>query len=208
MREIGYADWRNFRSVIQRAKNILSSGTCQGVIKDCTSHVIIGSGGRREIPDFELDRAAVNLVLSLAGIMKPCCSSPVRNKTVVLSLVKDYCEKSGLDFVFQYAIEPYYFDACVDNKVLIEFDEPHHGTKRQKAVDFKKDQLAVSLGKKVLHFGMSSTIIDIIVGIQKHQIKRARIMVCAIKDTLRENRHLADGDNCTLKLLKDAIGQS
>lgn len=28
----------------------------------------------------------------------------------------------------------------------------------------------------------------------------------AIRTTLEENKHLADGDTCTLKLLKDAIG--
>lgn len=28
----------------------------------------------------------------------------------------------------------------------------------------------------------------------------------AIRTTIKENKHLADGDDCTLKLLKDAIG--
>jgi len=28
----------------------------------------------------------------------------------------------------------------------------------------------------------------------------------AVKITLKENCHLADGDNCTLKILKDEIG--
>lgn len=32
-------------------------------------------------------------------------------------------------------------------------------------------------------------------------------LVFAIKTTLAENAHLADGDVCTLKLLKEAIGQ-
>jgi hypothetical protein len=30
----------------------------------------------------------------------------------------------------------------------------------------------------------------------------------AIVQTLEENSHLADGDNCTLKILKDALGSS
>ena len=36
-------------------------------------------------------------------------------------------------------------------------------------------------------------------------LKEVRRMKRAIKATLRQNGHLADGDDCTLKLLKDAL---
>ncbi|MEK7124899.1 MAG: hypothetical protein AAB864_00660 [Patescibacteria group bacterium] len=33
------------------------------------------------------------------------------------------------------------------------------------------------------------------------------VLLSAIKQTLDENAHLADGDNCTLKVLRDAYNQ-
>ena len=36
-------------------------------------------------------------------------------------------------------------------------------------------------------------------------LKEVKKLKRAIKATLKQNGHLADGDNCTLKLLKDAI---
>lgn len=36
-------------------------------------------------------------------------------------------------------------------------------------------------------------------------LKEVRRLKRAIKATLRQNGHLADGDDCTLKLLKDAL---
>lgn len=34
---------------------------------------------------------------------------------------------------------------------------------------------------------------------------KCEMLIQASKQTLRENRHLTDGENCTLKVLKDAI---
>lgn len=42
----------------------------------------------------------------------------------------------------------------------------------------------------------------------RNLLKEVRRLKRAIKATLRQNGHLADGDNCTLKLLKDAIRQT
>ena len=100
--------------------------------------VSIGSGAKRKIVDYLLDKKAFNLICEMAESYKLNKSHLLRNETLVLSQLKKYCDLKKIKFEFQYQLEQYFFDCKVKN-ILIEFDEPHHKEKAVLVNDKKKE---------------------------------------------------------------------
>jgi hypothetical protein len=123
---LGYVDWRNFRGVVERARNLIQNGERTGSIMESTRLVAIGKGARRSVPDYSMDKRAFQLVTKLAASYKLNRCFGTRNETAILSMLRKYCTLKGLDFKFQYRLGRYRFDALVGDRILIEFDEPHH----------------------------------------------------------------------------------
>jgi very-short-patch-repair endonuclease len=165
-KELRYIDWRNFHNVIKRAKGLINSGKRKGVISEKHTEVRIGKGAYRSVIDYEFDHDAELLITELAGSFKVINHYPIRNECVLLSLLKKYCHAKNLSFIPQYNIGNYFYDAFVAEKILIEFDEPHHLNKRQSQIDNNKNTYAKDQNLLILRFGIESDIIDIILAIE------------------------------------------
>jgi very-short-patch-repair endonuclease len=165
---LGYSNWQNFDRLVQRAQNLISTGAASGAIAEAKKKVIIGSGATRQILDYYLDNAAVNLVKELASSYKLTKHFSIRNETVLLALLKKYCSLKGLGFQFQQAYGDYVFDCVIDGYIAVEFDEPYHMDRRGRSRDIRKEAYAVSLGLKVIRFDLSDDIVDMIVEVERH----------------------------------------
>ncbi len=165
---LGYVDWRNFRGVIKRAENLIRNGKRIGFISETTKLTNIGSGAKREIADYLLDKDAFQVVVELASSYKLNRFFGVRNETAVLSLLEKYCALKGIYFQFQYHLDRYIFDGLVGDSVLIEFDEPHHKTAGKNIkMDRAKDDWVRTKGFTLLRFDLSKDIIDVIVEVER-----------------------------------------
>jgi len=69
---LGYAEWRNFDGLIQRASKLITHGLAKGSIEECERDVGIGSGALRAIKDYRLDAPAYELVKLMALSYKLC----------------------------------------------------------------------------------------------------------------------------------------
>lgn len=168
---LGYSEWRNFNNVIKRAKNIIIHKSLQGKIIDTYRIIAIGSGAKRKVLDYKIDNRAKLLVSDLSKSYKLNNSYFIRNETVVLQLVEKYCVSKRKVYKFQFKIENYFYDFMIDNKILFEFDEPHHKiSKRQKDIDFIKNNLATLYGFNIFRISLKMDIIDIILFLQKNDI--------------------------------------
>lgn len=165
---LGYSEWRNFKNLIFRAKNIIIHKHSKGVIMKTKREVEIGSGAKREIIDFEIDKNALLIVEELSNSYKLNNYFSIRNETIVLQLVEKYCKGKNIRFSFQYKIGDYFFDCMINDDILIEFDEPHHSSNRQKNIDLNKDQFALSNNYRVLRVDLEMDIIDIILFIEEY----------------------------------------
>ncbi len=163
--EVNYKEWRNFNSLILRAKNLINNGVESGFIKDTEYPVNIGSGAIRLVEDYELDNDAVNLIKKLALSYKLGNSYSTRNETAVLGLLQKYCVNKGYVYDFQFNLDKFIFDFRCEN-ILLEFDEPHHQTKRQKKTDLDKEHIAIENGYKLFRFTLRNDIVDIIICIE------------------------------------------
>lgn len=165
---LGYVDWRNFRGVIKRAENLISNGKRIGFISETTKLINIGSGAKREIADYLMDKDAFQVVAELASSYKLNSFFGVRNETAVLSLLEKYCALKDIAFQFQYHLDRYVFDGLVGDSILLEFDEPHHRVaSRQIKTDRAKHDCAITNGFILLRFDLSKDIIDVIVEVER-----------------------------------------
>ncbi|MDM8524908.1 hypothetical protein QUF80_16180 [Desulfococcaceae bacterium HSG8] len=131
--------------------------------------VEIGSGAKRNIINYMLDENAFKLVQELATSYKLHKHFSIRCETVVLSLVKKYCLKKGWGFEFQYQTGGFVIDCLVNDKIAIEFDEPHHQrSAKQKTQDTAKDTHVRNIGLKMFRVHLDMDIIDIILYLESN----------------------------------------
>lgn len=160
---LGYSEWRNFDGLIKRAINIIIHTQCQGIIKETTSIVEIGSGAKRKVGDYTLDAFGLKLVKKLSSSQKLNNAYIIRNETIVLQLIEKYCLKKNIQFIYQFRLVDYRFDCKVGDKILIEFDEPHHSiSPKQKHIDDKKNKIAKEQGFLIFRIDLSMDIVDVI----------------------------------------------
>lgn len=164
-KEVNYKEWRNFNTLILRAKNLISNGVESGVIKEAECAINIGSGAIRLVEDYELDEQAVQLIKRLALAYKLGKSHSTRNETAILGLLQKYCINKNYKYGFQFKLDNYIFDFQCEN-ILIEFDEPHHENKRQQKIDADKDGVAKRNKYKLFRFTLYNDVIDIILCIE------------------------------------------
>jgi hypothetical protein len=85
---LGYTQWRNFRSVVRRAQNLIRNGVRLGTIIEDTRLVSIGSGAKRRVLDYLMDVDAFEIVRELASSFKLNRLYSARNETALLGLQK------------------------------------------------------------------------------------------------------------------------
>ena len=158
---LGYKTWRNFNGLIEKAIQLINSGCEHGIILKTEKPVKIGFGAVRNVLDYELDADAVN-ILGRISSYKLNKDIRLRNETVILTMVKKYCDLKEIPFDFQVSIDGYKYDCCVNHNILIEFDEQHHCVNRQQATDESKNAIATLNGYKIFRFDIYNDIIDII----------------------------------------------
>lgn len=160
---MGYSQWRRFHGVVRRAKHLIETGEECGRIRQSRSIAQIGSGAVRLIVDYELDADAIRLISRLGSAYRLTSHYPIRNETVLLRLLKKYCEAKGIAFEFQPRISGFVFDALVSGDALIEFDEPHHeeGGKTERR-DAAKSRAASTAGFRIVRCSLDHDIVDLI----------------------------------------------
>lgn len=108
--------------------------------------------------------------------MQKLCSSyklnnyfSIRNETVVIQLVEKYCDLNEICFQYQFRLDKYLFDCIVGEKILIEFDEPHHKySTQQKKIDKRKEEVANKNNFIVFRVTLDMDIIDLVVFIERN----------------------------------------
>lgn len=161
---LGYKKWVNFAGVIERAISITKHNHVGGRIIKTFAVVEIGSGAKRKIIDYLIDKEGLILLNELCSSFKLNNFYSMRNETIVLQLVEKYCFKKGIKFQYQYRLEKFIFDCKVGNHILIEFDEPHHQINtQQKEIDAKKTAIAKLNGFVMYRVSIEMDIIDIII---------------------------------------------
>lgn len=164
---MGYIRWENFNNLIEKAIQLINNGVEIGFINRVSKFVTIGSGAKRSVIDYELDLEAINLLERISS-HKLNKSIRIRNETIILTMIKKYCDLKGIPFSFQFRINKFIYDCCINNNILLEFDEHHHDRDgRQKLVDINKNSIAQSNNYKLIRFNVSHDIIDIIVELDK-----------------------------------------
>ena len=195
--ELNYTEWRNFEGVIKRAINLITHQHTNGEIIKTSLGIEIGSGVIRNVVDYKLDKIAEELITELASSYKLNNFFKTRNETVVIQLIEKYCLQRVLDFEFQYNLDKYNYDCMVDNSILVEFDEPHHQTKRQKEIDREKDLIAKQKGFAILRVNLEMNIVDIIYFIENKLFEmKKRTTNEKVTDELNGSHHKALIDCC------------
>lgn len=163
---LGYAKWENFEGVVCRAVQLASNGVAKGIFTRCSRQIAIGSGAVRSVADYRLDRDALELFGLLTTSFKLNGFFLARNETVLLGLLKKWVAGRGLSSSYQFRLERYVFDLMIADRVLIEFDEPHHLSSRQLRVDQEKDSAAKRGGFEVVRLNLSHDVVDAILKIE------------------------------------------
>ncbi|MGK7900991.1 MAG: hypothetical protein AB4352_06185 [Hormoscilla sp.] len=165
---LGYRAWRNFEGVIKRVIGIIKHQQLNGKIEKIVSIAKIGSGASRNIVNYKLDREAVSILQQLCSSYKLNNYFPIRNETVVIQLVEKYCHLNEIGFQYQFRLDKYLFDCLVGEKILIEFDEPHHqSSNQQKKIDKRKEEIAMQHNLIVFRVTLDMDIIDLVVFIER-----------------------------------------
>ncbi|TXD52779.1 MULTISPECIES: hypothetical protein [unclassified Polaribacter] len=166
---LGYSEWRNFHNIIKRAQNIIMHKHILGKIVKCNKKVKLGSNAKRSIIDYQIDNEAFLIIQELSSSFKLNNFFSIRNESVVLQLVKKYCHHNKLFFKYQFNLDKYYYDCIINNKILLEFDEPHHRvSQRQKIIDNDKNRIARENDFLIFRVNLQMDIIDIILFIEKN----------------------------------------
>ncbi|PQJ76802.1 hypothetical protein [Polaribacter glomeratus] len=166
---LGYSEWRNFQNVIKRAKNIIIHKHINGKIIKCSKKVKLGSNAERKIIDYKIDENALIIIKEISSSFKLNNFFSIRNETVVLQLVQKYCHEKKILFEHQFNLDKYYYDCMINNKILLEFDEPHHKiSPRQKLIDKDKNLISKINGFLTFRVNLEMDIIDIILFLEKN----------------------------------------
>jgi very-short-patch-repair endonuclease len=166
---LGYTEWRNFEGVIKRAIGIIRHKNLNGTIEKTSATVKIGSGATRKIVDYKLNQEAFELLKELCSGYKMTNSFTIRNESVVLQLVEKYCKANKIIFYYQFLLNNYRFDCMLGDKILLEFDEPHHyQNTRQARIDLEKEKVAKRNGFLIFRVTLDMDIVDIIVFIERN----------------------------------------
>jgi len=167
-KELDYKEWRNFEGVIKRALNFINNGFNSGRIIKTLKTVKIGSKSERKIIDYYLDSESEILIRELCSNFKINKSFHIRNEITTLSLIKKYYDNKGVDFVFQKRFSDFVYDAFIGEKILFEYNEPHHSiSSKQIKIDKNKKELAVKLGYNLITVTLEMDIIDCLILINK-----------------------------------------
>jgi DNA-damage-inducible protein D len=163
---LGYAKWENFDGVVRRAMQLVENGSALGQLLESNRLISIGSGAKRRVVDYKLDRSAVELLQLLSTSFKLNGFFLARNESIILGLLSKWATAKGLNATSQFCVGKYKFDLLLGDKVLIEFDEPHHRGARQQRVDTEKRNLAEEAGYFVLRLDLSIDIVDAILMVE------------------------------------------
>jgi hypothetical protein len=162
-----YQRWEKFMNVIEKAISIVRNGLGKGSFIDYVTDINIGSGAKRQVADYKVDREGAILLIKLSSKNKLNNINPLRIETVILQQIKKYCLLKNIDFSFQYHCKPYRFDCKIGKDILVEFQEQHHQTdKAQRATDEQKRLFAKEQGYRLLEITVKDDIIDVIVKLQ------------------------------------------
>lgn len=164
---LGYTKWENFEGVVRRARQLAKNGLGVGRFDEAARIVAIGSGASRAVIDFRLDRSAVNLLGILATSFKLNGLYLGRNESAVLGLVAKWAGARGHRVVAQFEVNAFRFDLLIGNRVLVEFDEPHHRQSRQARIDVAKDRAARSDGFVVVRLDLDTDVVDAILLVEE-----------------------------------------
>ena len=165
--DMGYVQWRRFDGLVGRARHLIANGEAMGVIKCTTAPIAIGHGAIRQVRDYLLDEAAVELVTKLSSSVKLNGYYHIRNECVILGLLKKYCTARDIHFEFQQRCGTAVFDAVIGRRIAIEFDEPHHAQDVEERIrDRAKDAIATDFGLTVLRFRIVHDIVDVILAVE------------------------------------------
>ena len=120
--------------------------------------------------DYELDLAARDAVLALPSSYKLHSHHQNRNETAILSLLQKWAEFRGWQFEFQKVSGEYRFDLLIGERIVVEFDEPHHGTKRQQEADLERDNVVTSRNLQIVRFDLNHDIVDMICQLEQMMV--------------------------------------
>ncbi len=158
--EMGYADWRNFHNLIEKAKQILG----EDCVTKTSRSVQLPKKAKRNIVDYELSERAVKFIRIISG--KPTAKNVrVRNEIIIIEQLKRYYHSKNIPIVFQFKLASFRYDCKIGDKILFEFDEQHHQTKRQIIIDSKKTKYAELFGFIMLRAKIEDDVVDIIIRI-------------------------------------------
>ena len=163
---LGYAKWENFDGVVRRALQLVNNGSALGQLIVSSRLISIGRGAKRRVVDYKLDRNAVELLQLLSTSFKLNGFFIARNESVILGLLSKWATAKGLQATPQFCVGKYKFDLMLGDKVLVEFDEPHHRDARQQRVDTEKFNLATEAGYCLLRLDLSVDIVDAILMVE------------------------------------------
>lgn len=163
---LGYAKWENFDGVVRRTLQLVNNGSALGQLIVSSRLISIGRGAKRRVVDYKLDRNAVELLQLLSTSFKLNGFFIARNESVILGLLSKWATAKGLQATPQFCVGKYKFDLMLGDKVLVEFDEPHHRDARQQQVDTEKFNLAKEAGYCLLRLDLSADIVDAILMVE------------------------------------------
>jgi DNA-damage-inducible protein D len=191
---LGYSKWENFEGVIRRAVQLIANGTATGFLTKCQRDVAIGSRAVRKIIDYRCDSSAVELLGLLTTSFKLNGYFLARNESVVLGLLAKWASGKGITARPQFQLNGFKFDLMLDDKVLIEFDEPHHSSSRQKAVDVAKATAAQQAGFELLRFDLNADVVDAILAIELLICDDAHVAMSHAEQIVQRARLTAKAD--------------
>jgi very-short-patch-repair endonuclease len=97
-----------------------------------------------------------------------------RNETAILHLLGKWALARGLTVEPQAKFHGYVYDVVIADRIIVEFDEPHHQDSRQSEIDRAKTDIATKNDRIILRFGIECDIIDIISAIELAMVPNFR----------------------------------
>lgn len=191
---LGYSKWENFEGVIRRAIQLIANGAATGFLTKCQRDVAIGSRAIRKVIDYRCDSSAVELLGLLTTSFKLNGYFLARNESVVLGLLAKWASGKGITARPQFQLNGFKFDLMLDDKVLIEFDEPHHASSRQKAVDVAKATAAQQAGYELLRLDLNTDVVDAILAVELLIYNDARLAMSQAEQIVQRARLTAKAD--------------
>lgn len=151
---LGYASWQRTHEIYQEIYTSLCvENPSQPHIQPSFRMVNIGSGAQRKVKDWRLSRIALDRMLCRVASHKPEAVRELRRQNEeqfrieidLGAVLLDFCEEIGLSFTSQKRVDKFYFDFCIEEKLLIEVDEIRH---RIEPKVRKNDEIKSSIAAK------------------------------------------------------------